>query len=1010
MKTTTNYLNLAILFTILVLTSCNKTEKKSGHEFNGPYYGENLNRIAFPIGGMGAGMVCMEGNGCISHVSVKHKPEIFKEPFMFAAISVKGIDNGAKVLEGPVQDWKKFGSPGTGNGAKGSSYGFPRFEQASFFARFPFATVSLEDDDVPVQVSIQGWSPFIPTDADNSSLPVGALEYTFKNTSGKTQEMVFSYNAENFMKVQSGNRDSEDNKIIPTNDGYILWQDARISGFDEKLYNDSDFYTYTASGKRVNGLSAEYFDNMKLEGEPEVTKIDKSVNFEWINDFTVPGIPSAMMSARWTGFVKVNKSGDYKFAVSGDDGYRLYIEDELLIENWRDHGEVEMIRAKALEAGKEYAVKLEFYQNQLGAAIRFGYDEYNEKDEKYMARGGFAVFTDEPDVVVDPCWFRGGWFDSRTVLWKDIEAGNTPSGEPADDAPGASLFVPFKLKKGESKTIKLMFAWHVPYSDFRSGTGPCDNKKSCSTDKKCASESISEFYEPWYAGKFGDINALVKYWQTKYDELREKSMLFTETFYNSDMPEEVSEAIAANLTILKSPTVLRQKDGRLWAFEGCSDDWGCCPGSCTHVWNYAQAISRLFPSLERTFRETEFFVSQDTTGHQTFRSALPIRPVFHGFHSAADGQLGGVMKVYREWRISGDNKWLEEIWPRVKQSFEYCSDTWDPKKKGILEEPQHNTYDIEFWGPNGMLTSFYLGAAKAMVLMGNAMGEDVTEYEALLKNGKKYMEQELWNDEYFIQQIKWEGLEAADPTEQTKGLQNNYSEEALKILHEEGPKYQYGNGCLSDGILGCWIASMCGLDDFIDKEKMKSHLEAVHQYNLKECLMDHVNPQRPSFALGEEGGLLLCTWPEGNELTLPFVYSNEVWTGIEYQVAAHLMEMGEVQKGLEVVREVRKRYDGKIRNPFNEYECGHWYARAMASYGMLQGLTGTFFDAVDGVMYIDSQIGDDFKCFFSCETGFGHVGLKNGKPFTDVVYGSIPVKKYVVAGEEIERYINFFKR
>jgi len=170
----------------------------------------------------------------------------------------------------------------------------------------------------------------------------------------------------------------------------------------------------------------------------------------------------------------------------------------------------------------------------------------------------------------------------------------------------------------------------------------------------------------------------------------------------------------------------------------------------------------------------------------------------------------------------------------------------------------------------------------------------------------------------------------------------------------------------------------------------------VHKYNLKTDLSDHVNPQRPAYGLGKDGGLLLCTWPKGGELTLPFVYSNEVWTGIEYQVASHLMLEGEVEKGLEIVREVRKRYDGRVRNPFNEYECGHWYARAMASYGLLQGLTGVRYDAVSQTLYVNSQIGD-FKSFISAENGFGTVELKNGEMNLDVVYGEIPVNEVVIA-------------
>ncbi|MCK5467400.1 MAG: hypothetical protein KAI99_02795, partial [Cyclobacteriaceae bacterium] len=196
-----------------------------------------------------------------------------------------------------------------------------------------------------------------------------------------------------------------------------------------------------------------------------------------------------------------------------------------------------------------------------------------------------------------------------------------------------------------------------------------------------------------------------------------------------------------------------------------------------------------------------------------------------------------------------------------------------------------------------------------------------------------------------------------------------------------------------------WIGRMCGLDDFIDTGKIESHLKSIHKYNLKKDLSDHVNPQRPSYALGNEGGLLLCTWPKGGALSLPFVYSNEVWTGIEYQVASHLMLMGEIQAGVDIVQEVRKRYDGRIRNPFNEYECGHWYARALASYGLLQGLTGVRYDAIDQILFMDSKIGDDFQSFLSTENGFGLVGISNGEPFVRVIDGEISISKCVVSGE-----------
>jgi uncharacterized protein (DUF608 family) len=839
-KPLTAYLLTVLLFVFAV--SCETVPEKSegGRAFNGPYENEFLNRIAFPMGGIGAGMICLEGTGGISHVSVRNKPDIYNEPFMFSAISIEGRANGAKVLEGPLADWKVFGNASSGNGMGKGAEGYPHFEKARFSAKFPFAVVDLEDDDIPLEISITGWSPFIPGDADNSSLPVASMEYTFKNTSNETVKALYSFHSENFMQL--------DNPTISgIRNGFLLSQSC---------------------------------------------------------------LP-----------------------------------------------------------------------------------------DKAHYKGDFAVYTDHKNTVTDLSWFRGGWYDSRTLIWKDLSEFTYEEDSAKVGSQGASLYVPLDLEPGEEETICLQMAWYVPHSDIRFGPEPGDEelknvkKAACDPLTGCCPSDAGLYYEPWYSGRYKDINELVSYWTRQYKDLRDESMLFSEIFYNSSLPAEVLEAIAANLTILKSPTVLRQKDGSLYTFEGCTDVTGCCWGSCTHVWNYAQAIPHLFPSLERTLRKTEFEVSQAPSGHQAYRSALPIRPTDHDFHAASDGQLGGIMKIHREWRISGDTKWMKEYLPVVQRSLDYCIDQWDPEGKGILEEPHHNTYDIEFWGPDGMCTSFYLGALKAFVAMGTEAQMDVSKYKELLNKGRSYLENELYNGEYFIQKVRWEGLKAGDPVEASKiSYGGAYSPEAVALLEKEGPKYQYGNGCLSDGILGNWIAEMCFLDNLLDKEKVRSHLVSVHKYNFKPDLSDHVNPQRPGYAIGKEGGLLLCTWPAGDEPSLPFVYSNEVWTGIEYQVASHLMLAGEVDKGLDIVKAARRRYDGRIRNPFNEYECGHWYARALSSYGMLQGLTGIRYDAVDQTLDIDSRVGN-FTSFYSTQTAWGNVVFEDQKIVIQVAYGNLDLEE-----------------
>ncbi len=799
------------------------------------FSGEHLDQVAFPMGGIGAGMICLEGAGALTNVSVRNHPMVQNEPGLFAAISLGGPEKVARVVEGQVPKWKLYERRHAASGSAPMGAGLPRFQHASFRAHFPFARVELADDALPITARITGWSPFEPGDADNSSLPVAGLEYTFTHKGHEELDAVFSFNARNFLP-------------------------ARMNEWD---------------------------------GGPEPERGARGA----------PG------------------------------GFILY--------------------------GGPWPSM--------------------QQDEAW-----FSATVDDPAAKVNLAWFRGSWFDPLTMVWRDVEAGaayDRPMPSEGAAPTGASLFVPFHLVPGASKTVRLRLAWYAPKTRLREIAPPVEK-----------GGSPADFHVPWYAGRFASIDEVTAYWSDHYPELLARTKRFSDCFFDTTLPPPVVEAVAANLSILKSPTLLRQADGRLWGWEGCDEENAQGPGTCTHVWNYAQAIAHLFPSLERTLRETEFTAGQDERGHQNFRVALPIQPSAHDFYAAADGQLGGIIKVHREWRVSGDLGWLRGLWPRVRTSLDYCIETWDPGRKGLPEEPQHNTYDIEFWGPSGMISSFYAGALAAAVAMGRALADDVTAYEELLGKATARSNGELYNGEYFFQRVEWKGLRAK-AGEDTRSYGGGYSKEAAELLEKEGPKYQYGTGCLSDGVLGSWLALACGVGPVLDQDKVRSHLAAVHRHNFKADLRAHTNPQRPTYANGAEGGLLLCSWPRGGTPSLPFVYSNEVWTGIEYQAASHMMMMGLVQEGLEVVGACRARYDGKARNPFDEYEWGHWYARAMASYSLLQALSGARYDAVDKVLHLRPALSGDFRCFLSTATGYGTVGVTDGKPFIEVASGTIEAKE-----------------
>ena len=846
---------------------------------------------------------------------------------------------------------------------------------------------------MPLVAKITGWSPFIPTDADNSSLPVGVLEYQFTNTSDKAIETVFSYNTKNFIDGQGTIRGVKNGFVLESdqnNSGLAIYVDNAVAVVDHCWFRGAWFdpqtvvwdnirYGRIADKQPVKGVAPGASVYVPLTLQPGETKTVK-VNFCWY----LPDSNLSIGGARKVG--QAFTGMPCKGTASGQQPVSGFVGKQLL--NSFDKGGdglTGIIQSPEFNIGKRY---LKFLVGGGSQADRTSVNLVVDGKIVETAVGNQTETLSETVWDLKP-------YQGKKAFVKVIDLDVYPWGHILADQ--------FVLTDNRNEDIYNLSSTSTLLADFESNSwGDWQVVDSSEEEKQFLADEgdVEATYRPWYSERFKSLNEVIGYWDANQAMLEKNSRLFSDAFYSSSLPAEVLEAVATNLTILKSPTVLRQWDGRFWAWEGCQDSFGSCHGSCTHVWNYAQALPHLFPSLERTLRETEFRVSQNTEGHQNFRVNLPISAPPHNFHAAADGQLGGIMKVYREWRISGDTQWMKDLFPAVKKSLDYCIRTWDPLHKGYLEEPHHNTYDIEFWGPDGMCTSFYLGALTAFIEMGKELKQPVKEYTALLSKGKKYMETALFDGEYFIQKIQWEGLQAPNPVD-VMSFGGSYSDEALKLLKEEGPKYQYGTGCLSDGILGMWMASVCGLDEVLDNEKVRSHLVAVHKYNLKHDLVNHFNPQRPVYACGKDGGLLLCTWPKGGMLSLPFVYSNEVWTGIEYQVASHLMMKGEVEKGLDIVRECRERYDGRVRNPFNEIECGHWYARAMASYGMLQGLTGVRYDAVDKTMYINSKIGD-FKSFISTDTGFGTIEWKAGKPVLNVVYGNIDVKRYNVSGKIVD--------
>ena len=650
-----------------------------------------------------------------------------------------------------------------------------------------------------------------------------------------------------------------------------------------------------------------------------------------------------------------------------------------------------------------------FTQRKGVKGIRMGCRGVELDDVRY---GELTIATDEEDISYQEYWYRGSWFDDLEMYWSDLTApgkfkNRTYKSEEGSYAIASgnevdmcTLAVHFSLKPGESKKVRFVLTWYYPncYAYWKGGGS---DQTCCQSSCGCKSY-IKAQWKNYYAGLFLDSLDCAIYALHNWDRLYEETLCFKEALFSSTLPPVVLDAISANIAILKTPTCLRLEDGSFYGFEGCHCDSGCCEGSCTHVWNYAYALPFLFPQLERSMRELDYRYNMGEDGDMAFRLQLPLGSKRWEFRPCVDGQFGNVLKVYREWKISGDTEWLRKLWPSVKKSIEYAwaetnKDRWDPERTGVLTGRQHHTLDMELFGPSSWLTGFYLGALKAGAEMAEHLGEEDTarEYLDIFQRGKKWVDSNLFNGEYYYHLIDLNDKSILERYDVGKSdtivggatVNTYWNEEKGEI------KYQVGEGCLVDQVLAQWHANLIGLGEIFDPDNVRKAVYSVYKNNFK-SMRDVFNPCRV-FSLNDEKGVIICSYPEGRRRpAVPVPYAQETMNGFEYQIAVHLIQEGFIKEGLEIVDAIRSRYDGYRRNPWNEYECGNNYARSMASYSLLLALSGFMFDMVKGMIGFNPVIGDHrFKVFWSLDSGWGVFERTSDEINLKVLYGHLDIKE-----------------
>ena len=549
------------------------------------------------------------------------------------------------------------------------------------------------------------------------------------------------------------------------------------------------------------------------------------------------------------------------------------------------------------------------------------------------------VTTAKSEISYRTAWSpKDRWRSGVLDFWDDLLSDGRldESNLKDEDTPIGSLAVSVRVPPRGQREVTYLLTWHFPN---RQTWTPADNPKGADDGQT----RVGNYYTTRYVDAW-DVAVSTA---GNLQELESNTLTFVRSFCQSDLPAPVKEAALYNLSVLRTQTCFMTEDGNFLGWEGIRDkpdhdgETGCCHGSCTHVWNYEQATAFLFGDLAARMRRIEFLHATDERGLMSFRVNLPLRCASQYPSAAADGQMGCLMKLYRDWQLSGDDRLLCSLWTKARKALEFCwiPGGWDADQDGVMEGCQHNTMDVEYYGPNPQMAGWYLGALRAVEEMSRYLGDsDFADHcRKLFERGKVWIDANLFNGQYYEHHIR----PAKDASELADGLRHGLGAEDV-----EHPDFQLGAGCLADQLVGQYMAHICGLGYLLDPSHIRTTLANVMKYNYKSGFFDHFNHER-SFVLNDESGLLMATYPKGRRPQTPFACHSEVMTGFEYTAAAHMLYEGQTSNGLKIIESVRARYDGKKRNPFDEPECGRHYARAMASWAAILALTGFRYSAVE---------------------------------------------------------------
>jgi len=881
------------------------------------YKGKQLAKIGMPIGGICAGGLYIGGDGrlWLWDIFDSNKFGISPKPVSYQGKQLEA--GGGSAYVAPTDQVLPFDQGFSITIDKEVARRLDRygFNDIRFNGEYPVATVRYLDHPT-VEIELEAFSPFVPLNADDSGLPATLMHFKVQNHGPKPAEVTLSSWTEN-----------------PVGAGYRL--DERSGQFFEPA--------------REPNLA---MISCGIRAAKEKTSVRPDLPFElWNKDnydgWTVEG------TAFGSGPILKSKIPAYQGDVGGP-GDRVV--------NSHATAPGNSVAEKDAAVGKLTSKPLRIERNFLQLWIGGG--NHPGKTCLNLISGGKVFLTiagsDSNKMKLQTCWVAelAGTeisieiLDAETGPWGNIGVGSiiqtdNPAGElPLEQRPDYGTLAIAVLANGEpaitdehskkgwvhrkvtiqagaSEAITFVVAWH--FKNLRLGI-PDDASGQ------------------YYSTKFKDAADVVRYIAKYHTRLAHQTRLWHKTWYDSTLPYWFLDRTFANTSILATTTAHRFGTGRFYAWEGV----GCCAGTCTHVWHYAQAMGRIFPELERILRSKVDYglAFNDATGEIGFRAEFDKR-------AAMDGQAGSILRMYREHQMSTDPKFLSGSWPRVKQSLEYMI-SFDKFVEGILEGAQENTLDAAWYGKIAWITSLYLAALRAGEAMALEMDdpEFAKRCQGIFQQGVKNIDKYLFNGEYYIQ--------TRDPDHPT----------AVGTY----------DCCHIDQVMGQGWAWQVGLGRILDRDHTVSALKALYKYNFTPDVgpWRKAHPEGRWYATAGDGGLVMTTNPKGEKdafgdrAAWQFGYFNECMSGFEHQVAAHMIAEGLVQEGLTITKAIHDRYRADLRNPWNEIECSDHYARAMASYGSFIAICGFEHHALKKYIGFSPRISpDNFKSAFASAEGWG---------------------------------------